>query len=71
MVTPFTFLKAMTITLSFFDDIFDDDDDDGSSLLVEYEVIEEDNKEDIDEMNKTLTFLIQDKSRLWRNAWHD
>lgn len=58
----FHIFKSNDDYFKFFDDIFDDDDDDGSSLLVEYEVIGEDNKEDIDEMNKTLTFLIQDKA---------
>ena len=55
----FHIFKSNDDYFRFFDDELDDD---GSSLLVEDEVIEEDNKEDIDEMNKTLTFLIQDKA---------
>ena len=51
-------------------EVFDDelgnnfDTDDASFLIIDNEVIEEDNKEDINEMNKLLTFLIQDKSDL-------
>ena len=56
----FHIFKSNDDYFRFFDDLFDDGD--GSSLLVEDEVIEEDNKEDIDEMNKILTFLIQDKA---------
>ena len=56
----FHIFKSNDDYFKFFDDILDDDN--GLSLLVEDEVIEENNKEDINEMNKSLTFLIQDKA---------
>lgn len=54
----FHIFKSNDDYFKFFDDELDDD---GLSLFIDDEVIEEDNKEDFIEMNKLLTFLIQDK----------